>query len=299
MIDETELTTSVIIFHHNDNDGRLAAWLFSVYNSKLNPTFMEVDYRQQDKMPYCPEGYLVVIVDFSFNRTIMEHLAKRPEGLFWFDHHETLKEKFEGFHCSGTRDFTGQKSAAMLVFEFFNQSDPLRPFIRLVDDYDTWKLKDEDSKPFMYGSLNYNTSPDNEEGIFWCACWRDPMYVRKIIKEGQAILSFCRQQGKEAIENVGWIGELEGYMFYILNNPFRGSDWFRGVQNYGVDGFARVVYDGAQWEVSLYSEIANVGDIAKKHGGGGHRNAAGFHCQDINQVFIKKPNFHLTVYPEI
>ena len=37
-------------------------------------------------------------------------------------------------------------------------------------------------------------------------------------------------------------------------------------------------FDGAKWVIGLYSKTIDVAEIAKKHGGGGHTNAAGFIC---------------------
>lgn len=36
-----------------------------------------------------------------------------------------------------------------------------------------------------------------------------------------------------------------------------------------------------QFTVSLYSETVDVGAIAKAHGGGGHKGAAGFVCDTL------------------
>jgi len=44
-------------------------------------------------------------------------------------------------------------------------------------------------------------------------------------------------------------------------------------------GFVRRM---GQWTVTLYSRDGiNVGEIAKKYGGGGHANAAGFQCEKL------------------
>jgi nanoRNase/pAp phosphatase (c-di-AMP/oligoRNAs hydrolase) len=42
-----------------------------------------------------------------------------------------------------------------------------------------------------------------------------------------------------------------------------------------------IVLDGSQYTVSLYSETIDVSVIAKKHGGGGHKGAAGFVCPKL------------------
>ena len=41
------------------------------------------------------------------------------------------------------------------------------------------------------------------------------------------------------------------------------------------------VFDGTQFTISLYSEVVDVSEIAKKYGGGGHKGASGFHCKQL------------------
>jgi nanoRNase/pAp phosphatase (c-di-AMP/oligoRNAs hydrolase) len=43
------------------------------------------------------------------------------------------------------------------------------------------------------------------------------------------------------------------------------------------------VFDGKRWTVSLYTKKKDidVSELAKKHGGGGHRQAAGFQCDQL------------------
>jgi nanoRNase/pAp phosphatase (c-di-AMP/oligoRNAs hydrolase) len=47
-------------------------------------------------------------------------------------------------------------------------------------------------------------------------------------------------------------------------------------------------FDGKQWTVSMYTKNKeiDVSIIAKKYGGGGHKNAAGFQCKEL--PFIKE-----------
>ena len=41
------------------------------------------------------------------------------------------------------------------------------------------------------------------------------------------------------------------------------------------------IHDGEKFTVSLYSESVDVSVIAKAHGGGGHKGAAGFICAEL------------------
>ena len=40
-------------------------------------------------------------------------------------------------------------------------------------------------------------------------------------------------------------------------------------------------YTGKNWIVSMYSQKIDVGKIAQKYGGGGHKGAAGFVCDKL------------------
>ena len=43
------------------------------------------------------------------------------------------------------------------------------------------------------------------------------------------------------------------------------------------------VFDGSKWTVSIYSTNKNIdcSELAKKYGGGGHKGAAGFQCENL------------------
>jgi hypothetical protein len=66
-----------------------------------------------------------------------------------------------------------------------------------------------------------------------------------------------------------------------MNSSVRNSEAF-GPGTLGQwDILVPYTHDGKQWIVSLYSDKMDVSEIAKRHGGGGHKGAAGFVCSEL------------------
>jgi len=82
------------------------------------------------------------------------------------------------------------------------------------------------------------------------------------------------------VRQFGYEVEFEGLRGIAVALQYFGSDTFGPLME-GYDIGITFAYTGAAWAVSLFSRDADVGKIAERHGGGGHRLAAGFICQSL------------------
>jgi nanoRNase/pAp phosphatase (c-di-AMP/oligoRNAs hydrolase) len=80
---------------------------------------------------------------------------------------------------------------------------------------------------------------------------------------------------------LGFETEFEGAKCFAVNLGHCNSDYFKSLPRGVYDIFVPFVFDGERYTVSLYSKTIDVSEIAKKHGGGGHRGAAGFVCAEL------------------
>jgi hypothetical protein len=82
----------------------------------------------------------------------------------------------------------------------------------------------------------------------------------------------CKSYGHET--------EIDGQKAYACNQFMFGSGGFgERFNQYPV--CLAYIHDGKKFSVSLYSTTIDVSIIAKKHGGGGHKGAAGFVCEEL------------------
>ncbi|MCK5504568.1 MAG: hypothetical protein KAJ10_05370 [Thermodesulfovibrionia bacterium] len=238
----------------------------------------------------------VIIVDFSFNPTKMQQLFDRAYNITWIDHHRTAKEykyydkklqnmenEWDEVNLPGLRDFSKPgKSGCELTWEFLFPNKPMPEAVRLIGDYDAWRFDTEkDTKLFQMGIKLLHTGP---KGPHWHALLKDGNFslglIQSIKEDGQTITKYRDMFCLDYRKAYGWELEFEGHKCYAMN-----------VYNFGSLGFGKLfdkydicismVLQDKRWTVGLYSKTVDVGEIAKRNGGGGHKSAAGFVCEKL------------------
>lgn len=269
----------MICIHHNDLDGRCAAAIVAKYFPGII-RFIEMDYK--DVLPDdIRDGQNIIIVDFSLKPEVMERLVreKKPFGLTWIDHHATAKDyPYQGL--PGLRDFTDKgRSGCELTWNFFFPDTLMPMAVQLIGDYDKWALKMPDSKAFYEGMKLQKNGP---EDTIWMLLLADHARLRvdEIISAGRTAMTYRDAYCNGLCKNFGYETELDGVRAYACNQYMFGSGGFvHRFHEYPM--CIAYIHDGKQFTVSLYSETVDVGLIAKNHGGGGHKGAAGFVCVDL------------------
>lgn len=292
----------LVIYHADCTDGfgaAFAAWL------KLGNDAEYYAARYGDKALPDWQGREVYILDFSFERKVMEHIFQTAKRVVWLDHHKTAFEmwcaKFPyHFEKDGTDDekyivLDNNKSGAFLAWEYFHPNTEVPTLIRHIDDRDRWQFKLEGSKELHAALQSYK--PWNFEqwkrdflpaamGKVHLSFEATAKYS-ELMKIGAAILraqeqnitSMLKQARKCRIERAvaggARISLGEGLS---LNAPLHQSEIGHELANQS-STYGLVWYMGVDNRVkcSLRSNGEyDVSAIARAFGGGGHRNAAGF-----------------------
>jgi oligoribonuclease NrnB/cAMP/cGMP phosphodiesterase (DHH superfamily) len=270
------------IIHHNDNDGRLAAFLMaqdiSIKRGE-DSVFIEADYRSEIDLSRFA-GQRVYILDFSLPPDQMKALDIAAH-LVWIDHHKTAIDANHTDYA-GFRDT--RYCGAMLTWMYLHGNQVTAPYVViLVDDYDCWKHQLVESRAFNAGSKVHDTRPHTP---FWRAMLDNCNHVKQVADDGQTILMYQAQTHADRLAHIGWVSTFE-------NRRCLCCDGILGSDAFGLDAFVKhpilVAYshDGEQFSVSLYSDPTSgidVGEIARQRGGGGHPNAAGFRCKTLPMI---------------
>ena len=270
-------------FHHNDADGRCAAAIVHKFRpDSVASDFIEVDYRQDpDFLSIVKPEEEVFIVDFSFRRPAMGLLMKITDHIVWIDHHATAKSY--GYSVKGLRDFSNKGlSGCELTWQYFSKEQaPLA--VRLVGDYDSWRLADPRSLPFYEGLKLEDQAPCSET---WKTLFNYSNagggFFGSVIDRGAACIQYRDMYCAEMRKMAGFETTIAGFKAYALNVYKFGSQAFGDlIDKYQV--VVSYVHDGTQYTVSVYSkdDSINCGEICKLCGGGGHRGAAGFVCKTL------------------
>ena len=260
----------LVLFHGGCNDGFCAAWIYRRY---VNPQseFKAVQYNTD---PPDTEGREVVILDFSYERPLLMEMQERAQSLLVLDHHETAQKELEGLdYCIFAQD----KSGARMTWEHFfdprsqGSLDDVPWLVAYTEDRDLWKWELADSK-----AVNAALSSYPRDFSVWDSIGEKGPQV--MASEGEAILRFQHRLIRPRVKHHGWT-TISGFRVPITNATFMTSE----IGNALADGhpFAVVFFIRPDSKVvynlrSKGKDAADVGSIARSHGGGGHKNAAAF-----------------------
>ncbi len=271
----------ICIFHGGCDDGFGAAW--AVWRRWPDVEFVPGIY---GKDPVDVRGKNVWLVDFSYKRPVMEQMCRDAFAVTVIDHHKTAQADLgdleqwaamEGFGASVKVIFDMQQSGAVLTWKYCHgipHNDPPPNMLALIQDRDLWR--------FAFGNRTKQFSAAlriyPQDFKVWDEISAD---TDKLITEGETVLRSHQSNISKFLDEV-YFERLSGYDVPCVNVPYHyASDVAHELLAKFPDAPFTMTWfkrgDGL-FQTSLRSEDhrIDVSEIAKKHGGGGHRNAAGY-----------------------
>ena len=259
----------VIIYHHNCPDGFSGAWAaYKKFGNKAE--YIGGKHRET---PPLVKGKIVYFIDFSYPPEIIKDFIKNNKQVTVIDHHVTAQES-----AKLTQDylFDIDHSGAVLAWQYFHPKKPVPRFLKHVEDVDLWNFKLANSREIM-------TYVDTFDLTFpiWNKLVReieDKDSRKDYIEKGKVIWQSQEKIIKKIIDNNAYLVDFEGHQPLIINAPaFFASE--AGHMLYKRKPPLALVWSqkGDRIKVSLRSDgTVDVGQIALKYGGGGHKAAAAF-----------------------
>jgi oligoribonuclease NrnB/cAMP/cGMP phosphodiesterase (DHH superfamily) len=214
-------------------------------------------------------GKNVVILDFSYDNATTKKLIKSANSLIVIDHHKSAMIELHDVSCT---HFDMNHSGAMLAWKFFHPGKDAPRMIKFIEDRDLWKWEIPYSKEF---SAAFDMVPFTFEDF---DLFLDDSAVDNAQMRGSYILAYSKtvisKIAKRAIAR-----KMGNKDILVVNSPHWMSE-IGSVLSTKCD-FAVIWYydhDTRQVKVSLraHHDDADVSEVAKRFGGGGHRKAAGF-----------------------
>ena len=269
---------TLVIYHGACRDGWCAAWV--LHRRYPDAEYVAGFYGQPP--PDCP-GKDVILVDFSYPRDVLERMAEQAATLLVLDHHKTAEAALRGFKRDNTTVlFDMARSGAGLAWDYFNPQ-PRLPLVDYVEDRDLWRHRLPHSKlvnawigtlPFTFeawtqaATTMYQDECETGDPLTWArqmgggALKKGEQYVREVVKNARQVVFDGHHVPLVNAPQVDISELLDELARLNPSAPFVMGWWQRG------DGI---------FQYSLRSRgDFDVSDLAKAHGGGGHRQAAGF-----------------------
>lgn len=285
-----EFKPDICIYHGGCDDGFAAAW--AVWKRWPEIEFVGGVY---GKAPPDVTGRRVLMVDFSYKRDVLEDMARAAKDITILDHHKTAQADLETFAIfnpvnaddiddilSATQpglgniraEFDMSRSGAMMAWQFVYPGSLIPMFIKLIEDRDLWKFQyGEDTKKFSAALRIYPM-----EFAVWdklISGWG------KLVDEGDAVLRAHNANIAKFMADA-YVDEIDGHRVPVVNVPYHyASDTAHALlAKHPEAPFTACWFkrgDGMiQYSLRSEDSRADVSEIAKKFGGGGHRNAAGY-----------------------
>lgn len=273
----------LVVYHANCRDGFCAAWVLWRYFSMRGSgaEFTPASYGQSP--PDC-RGRDVIVVDFSYPREVLEGVAREAATLLVMDHHKTAQEDLEEFARNpppNTRVvFDMEQSGAGLAHTYCWGRSGRNYLVDYVEDRDLWRH----SLPYSKAVNSYiSTLPHTFEA--WDHALHIPTYT--VTEMGIAVLAKTEQY-VAAVSKLALRANFEGYFIPVVNAP--PPD---------ISELLHELCTGERFAMGWYQRsdgwfnysLRSVGDfdvsaLARRYGGGGHKNAAGFESKQL--VFRKQ-----------
>lgn len=276
----------IVIYHGNCADGFGAAWVLRKAFAELplykvgpnaepwaNAEFYAGVYQTP---PPDVTDCMVYIVDFSYKRDVILSMLEKCTRMVIIDHHISAITDLDSIvHPKLQTYFDVEHSGAMLAWLYFFGSPEPPVLITRIEDRDLWRFKFSDTREIQANLFSYPYDFD---------VWDQLMYESEVSlhgmqKEGAAIERKHFKDIKELLKVGQRRAIIAGYDVPIANVPYTLSSDAGHIMDEN-EPFAACYMDTPEGRIfSLRSRAGkgiDVSEIAKKYGGGGHKNAAGF-----------------------
>ncbi|MBT8118854.1 MAG: phosphohydrolase [Gammaproteobacteria bacterium] len=263
------------IYHGNCIDGFAAAW---VVRHSLGE---EVEFYEgiHQNPPPDVDNRDVILVDFSYKRTVLEKMARAASSITILDHHISAAEDLAELMAQGAIDgvFDMYRSGAMITWQWFNPGQPAPGLIEHIQDRDLWTFKLDGSREITSAISSYALDFEVWDKLMTASSEE----LAKLKIEGEAIERKLQKDIKQLIASGVRRMTIAGYDVPVLNVSSAYVSDAGHLMSVG-EPFAACYWDhsdGRSFSLrsnGLDNSSINVAEVAKLYGGGGHKNAAGF-----------------------
>lgn len=276
----------VCIYHANCFDGMAAAWVVSKKfpNAKFIPAHYGDKKLEINLMQDCYENANInthyIIVDFSLPRDLMVQMYNKAKSMIVLDHHKSAQANCKGLEfCK----FDMNESGASLAWKHYFPNEFPSLLVDYIADRDLWKFELPDSENINAYIQSYEMNLENYQMLH--ELFNSNKGMDWIQLGGQAINRYKQSMVKAMCKNAV-ATRMDEYLIPTINSTLLFSevghymcnqtyDWLGGNKPvFAASYFIR--QDGKkQWSLRSIGDF-DVSEVAKRHGGGGHKNAAGF-----------------------
>ena len=281
-----DVVSTVVIYHANCPDGFAAAWSARrAHPGSAVSGDIEFVPAQYGDAPPDVTGKHVVVVDFSFPRSVLLEMDTKANSMVVLDHHKTAQKDLAGLpFCV----FDMDRSGARIAWEHWFGTEDVPALIRYVEDRDLWRFALPWSREV---SAYMSTLPRTFEALDDLHSRLEDEGVRVVGELGSIALRVTSQYVQAQLPRAQTV-RIYGYDVPCINTTFAVSELVGELAKstpFAAGWFQR---EDGKFVYSLRSSAdssVDVSAIAKYYGGGGHAHAAGFTTDTLHEPIQGEP----------
>lgn len=266
------MSRPLVLYHANCADGFCAAWVaWRLLQSQAD--YVPVQYGLE---PPDVAGRDVCILDFSYDRTVMEEIIAQARQVVLLDHHKTAEEELRELSSpKATICFDQKHSGGWMAWCWFIPHMWPTWLVGYTEDRDLWRwaLPDSRAVSAWLASVPWTFEAWDD----YARIQTDSEKWKAIVREGEAILRYQDRQVERLCKQATEV-PIGGHKVLAVNTSTNISEVAEKLAEgrpFGAAWFVRA--DGKRvWSLRSTPKGIDVSEVARAFGGGGHRNAAGF-----------------------
>lgn len=299
---------TLIITHDNCLDGIASeAILRAQYGDAAD--YLPLDHH--DYSPKNPEGVStllaklnaysgakVYLADICLPISWLETLLSNGNSVVVIDHHISAASTVAHFQerlAKGEKlaiaflfDKKNTQSGALLTWRYIHGDTPAPRIIEYISDGDIWSFKFKETKWFYAGILNDKKPNDVRALLTRLIIEEDVELIQSIVSEGKALHSQFMAEVMEQVSAAIPI-ELLGIKGHLIKAERKYHSELGAAIAIKHGGFVLLIKEQENENDLISCSLRSHGDIdvsqiAAHFGGGGHKNAAGFVCSNLEAL---------------
>lgn len=269
----------LVIYHGNCADGFSAAWCFwRKYGTSAD--YVAGVYQQP---PPDVTGRDVYLVDFSYKREVVERMLAEANTVTLIDHHKTAIDDLQPLFMQDSwvgepkqlAHFTDlNRSGATLAWDYLFPGEDRPLLLGHIEDRDLWRFKLPHTREIQANVFSYEYSFEQWDKLMSAGqaellqmTVAGAAIERKHHKDIAELLAVCKRRMV-----------IGGHDIPVASLPYTLVSDAAHLMSKG-EAFAACYWDtpeGRVFGLRSGEDGADVSEIAKQYGGGGHKHAAGF-----------------------
>jgi oligoribonuclease NrnB/cAMP/cGMP phosphodiesterase (DHH superfamily) len=267
----------VVLYHAECTDGFTAAWA-AFLKFGTNAEYIAVE--NQVPPPEGLTGKTLYMLDITYGEEIIRRLIQENTQVTAIDHHVTAET---ATRLTQDYRYAVDKSGARLSWEYFHPDVPAPYLVRIVEDMDLYRFALADTLTLFdwldLFDFDFKTYTKIARQL------DTPTGLRRALRQGTLLAQYRERAVERLVHNASYEVQFAEFRVLALTTEIYHHEVANKLAIGHPFGVAwRVRRRGVYVSLRSTPDGIDVGQLAKRYGGGGHAHAAGFLVPTVDDL---------------